>query len=172
MDPFLAWIETSELAMWVRGDSGGGEFVFPVIVTLHTMGMGFLAGGSTAIDLRILGVAPNIPLKPLRRFLPLLWLALAVNAVSGFLLLVAYPTKALTNPVFYVKVGLIALAVWLISRIGAVVLRAPDVDQKPLDANAKLLAAASLAGWVALITAGRLLAYTHKWELLGVKAIT
>jgi hypothetical protein len=172
MDPFLAWIETSELAMWVRGDSGGGEFVFPVIVTLHTMGMGFLAGGSTAIDLRILGVAPNIPLKPLRRFLPLLWLALAVNAVSGFLLLVAYPTKALTNPVFYVKVGLIALAVWLISRIGAVVLRAPDVDQKPLDANAKLLAAASLAGWVALITAGRLLAYTHKWEMLGIPSLT
>jgi len=171
MDPFLAWIETSELAMWVRGDSGGGEFVFPVIVTLHTMGMGFLAGGSTAIDLRILGVAPNIPLKPLRRFLPLLWLALAVNAVSGFLLLVAYPTKALTNPVFYVKVGLIALAVWLISRIGAVVLRAPDVDQKPLDANAKLLAAASLAGWVALITAGRLLAYTHKWEMLGIPSL-
>ena len=171
MDAFLAWIETSELAMWVRGDSGGGEFVFPVIVTLHTMGMGFLAGGSTAIDLRILGVAPNIPLKPLRRFLPLLWLALAVNAVSGFLLLVAYPTKALTNPVFYVKVGLIALAVWLISRIGAVVLRAPDVDQKPLDANAKLLAAASLAGWVALITAGRLLAYTHKWEMLGVPSL-
>jgi len=172
MDPFLAWIETSELAMWVRGDSGGGEFVFPVIVTLHTMGMGFLAGGSTAIDLRILGVAPNIPLKPLRRFLPLLWLALAVNAVSGFLLLVAYPTKALTNPVFYVKVGLIALAVWLVSRIGAVVLRAPDVDQKPLDANAKLLAAASLAGWVALITAGRLLAYTHKWEMLGIPSLT
>ncbi len=153
MDPFLAWIETSELAMWVRGDSGGGEFVFPVIVTLHTMGMGFLAGGSTTIDLRILGVAPNIPLKPLRRFLPLLWLALAVNAVSGFLLLVAYPTKAL-------------------SRIGAVVLRAPDVDQKPLDANAKLLAAASLAGWVALITAGRLLAYTHKWEMLGIPSLT
>ena len=171
MDPFLAWIETSELAMWVRGDSGGGEFVFPVIVTLHTIGMGFLAGGSTAIDLRILGVAPNIPLKPLRRFLPLLWLAFAVNAVSGFLLLVAYPTKALTNPVFYVKVGLIALAVWLVCRIGAVVLRAPDVDQKPLDANAKLLAAASLAGWVALITAGRLLAYTHKWEMLGIPSL-
>ena len=172
MDPFLAWIETSELAMWVRGDSGGGEFVFPVIVTLHTIGMGFLAGGSTAIDLRILGLASSIPLKPMGRFLPLLWLALAVNAVSGFLLLVAYPTKALTNPVFYVKVGLIALAVWLVCRIGAVVLRAPDVDQKPLDANAKLLAAASLAGWVALITAGRLLAYTHKWEMLGIPSLT
>jgi hypothetical protein len=172
MDPFLGWIESSALASWVRGETIGTEFVFPVIVTLHTIGMGFLAGGSAAIDLRILGVAPSIPLKPMRRFLPVLWLAFAVNAVSGFLLLSAYPTKALTNPVFYIKVCLIALAVWLVYRVTAVVLRAPDVDQKPVDAKAKVLAAASLASWVALITAGRLLAYTHKWEMLGIPSLT
>ena len=34
------------------------------------------------------------------------------------------------------------------------------------------LALVSLAAWVALILAGRFLAYTHKWELLGVRAIT
>src|SRR5205085_6268183 len=82
MDPFLGWIETSALATWVRGESVGTEFVFPIIVTLHTIGMGFLAGGSTAIGLRILGIASNIPLKPMARFVPLLWLAFAVNAVS------------------------------------------------------------------------------------------
>jgi hypothetical protein len=172
MDPLLGWIEGSGLAIWVRGESVGNEFVFPIVVTLHTIGMGFLAGGSVAIDLRILGIASNIPLKPMARFLPLLWLAFAVNAVSGILLLTAYPTKALTNPVFYVKVCLIALAVWLVYRVGAVVLRASDVDQKPLDARAKMLAAASLASWVALITAGRLLAYTHKWEMLGIRSLT
>src|SRR5947207_11690705 len=109
MDPFLAWIETSELAMWVRGDSGGGEFVFPVIVTLHTLGMGFLAGGSAAIDLRILGLAPQVPLKSMGHFLPLIWLASAVMVISGVLLLIGYPTKALTNPMFYLKLCLIAL---------------------------------------------------------------
>jgi uncharacterized membrane protein len=171
-EPFLRWIETSEIAMWVRGDTGGGEFVFPVIVTLHTLGMGFLAGGSTAIDLRILGIARSIPLKPMRRFLPLLWLAFAVNAVSGVLLLIAYPTKALTNPVFYVKVSVIAIAVWLVHRIGVVVLQTADVDQKGVDAAGKKLAIASLASWVALIAAGRLLAYTHKWEMLGVPSLT
>src|SRR3954464_686363 len=106
MDPFLAWIENSELSAWVRGESIEWTYVFPVIVTLHTIGMGFLAGGSAAIDLRILGVASNIPLKVMGQFLPVLWLAFAVNAVSGVLLLIAYPTKALTNPVFYVKLCL------------------------------------------------------------------
>jgi hypothetical protein len=31
---------------------------------------------------------------------------------------------------------------------------------------------ASPAGWVSLIIAGRLLEYTHRWELLGIPPIT
>jgi hypothetical protein len=170
VDPFLAFIEDSALGEWIRGSES--LFAFPAIITLHTIGMGFLAGGSAAIDLRILGFAPGISLKAMGRFLPLLWLAFAINAASGTLLLIAYPTKALTNPVFYVKLCLIALAVGLVYRIGNTVLRAPDVEQKPVARNVKALALASLAAWVALITAGRLLAYTHTWELLGVRAIT
>jgi hypothetical protein len=174
MDAFLAFIEGGDLSNWIRGSES--IFAFPAIITLHTLGMGFLAGGSAAIDLRILGFAPGISLKAMARFLPLLWLAFAVNASSGVLLLIAYPTKALTNPVFYIKVFLIAFAVWLVWRIGRTVLRTPDADHgaapAPLPQHARLLAAASLAAWVALITAGRLLAYTHKWELLGVPAIT
>ena len=172
VDPFFAFVEQSELASWVRGESIDWTFVFPVVVTLHTIGMGFLAGGSAAIDLRILGLAPRMPLKFMRQFLPILWLAFAVNAVSGILLLIAYPTKALTNPVFYMKVCLIALAVWLLHRIGVVVLQAANVEQGVVTLQAKRLAWASLLSWVALITAGRLLAYTHKWEMLGVPAIT
>jgi hypothetical protein len=171
MDPFLAFIENSALATWIRGESPESTFAFPLIVTLHTLGMGFLAGGSAAIDLRILGVATHIPLKLMVRFLPLLWLAFAVNAVSGILLLIAYPTKGLTNPLFYAKVGLIALAVWLVHRIGDVILYSTNVDQPPVAAKTKVLALTSLASWVALITAGRLLAYTNRWEMLGLRAI-
>jgi hypothetical protein len=174
MDLFLAFIESSDLSNWIRGSES--IFAFPTIITLHTIGMGFLAGGSAAIDLRILGFAPGVSLKAMARFLPLLWLALAVNAVSGVLLLIAYPTKALTNPVFYVKLFLIALAVWLVYHIGRAVLQAPEAGQSalpdPLPKHARRLAILSLAAWIALITAGRLLAYTHRWELLGVPAIT
>jgi hypothetical protein len=169
LDALLAYIETSALSDWVRGSDS--VFAFPTILTLHTLGMGFLAGGSTAIDLRVLGFAPQIPLKTLVRFFPLLWLAFIVNAASGLLLLIGYPTKALTNPVFYIKLALIGLAVALVQRVGAV-LRSPTVDRRPVGAIGKLLALASILAWVAVITAGRLLAYTHKWELLGVPAVT
>jgi hypothetical protein len=172
VDPFFAFVEGSELASWIRGESIDWTFVFPVVVTLHTIGMGFLAGGSAAIDLRILGLAPRMPLKLMRQFLPVLWLSFFINALTGILLLIAYPTKALTNPVLYVKLCLIALAVWLLHRVSVVALHAGNVEQGVVTLQARRLAGASLASWVALITAGRLLAYTHKWEMLGIPSIT
>lgn len=172
MDPILAFVEGSTLATWIRGEVPYSTYAFPVIVTLHTLGMGFLAGGSTAIDLRILGIAPRVPLKPMARFLPLIWLAFAIMAISGVLLLVAYPTKAFTNPMFYLKLCLIAFAIWLFHQIAVVVLRSATVDAEPIGPKAKALALASLMSWVALIAAGRLLAYTHRWEMQGVPALT
>jgi hypothetical protein len=169
VDPFLAFVEHSDLSEFIRGSDS--LLAFPTIITLHAVGMGLLAGGSAAIDLRILGVARGISLKAMAGFLPLLWTAFAINAVSGTLLLIAYPTKALTNPLFYVKLCLIALGVSLVYVIGRTVLRPEDGEQRSLGHNARMLAIASLATWVALILAGRFLAYTHRWELLGVPAI-
>jgi hypothetical protein len=169
MDPFFAWIEGSALSDWIRGSES--LLAFPGIITLHALGLGILAGGSAAIDFRVLGFAPGVSLKAMARFLPVLWAAFVVNAISGTLLLIAYPTKALTNWLFYVKLGLVALAVGLIYRIGVTVLNAPHADEKPVAEGARLLAVASLAAWLAVILAGRFLAYTHKWEMLGVPAI-
>ena len=169
MDPVFAWLEGSALSDWVRGSEC--ICAFPAIVTLHNIGMAFLAGGSVAIDLRLLGFASHMPLKPMGRFVPLLWLAFALNAVTGTLLLIAYPTKALTNPVFYFKVCMIALAAWLLHRTGVAAMRAPEGEQEAEATNTKLLAVASLACWIALITAGRLLAYTRRWEMLGIPSV-
>jgi hypothetical protein len=169
MDAFFAWVEGSALSEWIRGSES--LWAFPGIITLHAIGLGILAGGSAAIDLRVLGFAPGVPLGAMARFLPVLWGAFLINAVSGTLLLIAYPTKALTNPLFYVKLALVALALWLIYHIGATVLRAPEADRKPMASGARLLAVASIAAWLAVILAGRFLAYTHRWEMLGVPAI-
>jgi hypothetical protein len=63
----------------------------------------------------------------------------------------------------------------VVYRIGRTIQRLPDAGQNalpdPLPRHARLLAITSLAAWIALITAGRLLAYTHRWELLGVPAV-
>lgn len=169
MDAAFAFIEQSALSEWVRGSDC--VCAFPTIVTLHNIGMAFLAGGGIAIDLRIIGFASGIPLRPMASFMPLMWLAFGLSATTGILLLIGYPTKALTNPLFYIKLTLVMLAVGLVYRIAADVLRAAEVDGNSLAANAKALAIASLAAWLALIAAGRYLAYTHTWEMLGVPAV-
>jgi hypothetical protein len=168
MDPIFAFIEGSDLSMWIRGDS---MLAFPTIITLHTIGMGFLAGGSAAIDLRILGAASGVPLKAMAQFRPVLWLAFIVNAITGVLMVIAYPTKQLTNPVFYTKLSLLVFALWLLYRVVTDVVMTEEADRKALTSKAKILASLSLAAWVGLIIAGRLLQYTHKWELLGVRSV-
>jgi hypothetical protein len=86
-------------------------------------------------------------------------------------LLDAYPYKAFTNPVFYAKLSFIALGVYLAVRIRDDVLRAPvwqGLGQTAGVATARIFAVMSLACWASALIAGRLLAYTYKWLLVGV----
>ncbi len=89
------------------------------------------------------------------RLLPVMWFGLWMNVLSGIALLIAYPTKALTNPLFYLKLGLIAVALMILRTL---VRRIHPV--RPIPATTKALAVASLMAWAATISAGRFLAYT------------
>ena len=159
MDPFFIWLEATALSVWMRESIS--VFAFPGILSVHTVGMGFVAGLSAAMGLRILGLAPRVPLLELQRFFPLLWIAFWLNAVSGVLLLIAYPTKALTNPLFYFKLILIALAVAAVRAIRKSVFADQNLDLNPVPPRGRQLAAATMFLWAAAITAGRLLAYTY-----------
>lgn len=156
MDPFFIWIETTPFSTWLR--ESPSLWVFPFILILHTVGLAFFVGSNVAWDLRILGFSLGIPIDALRRYFIVMWAGFWVNAVSGVLLLIAYPTKALTNPLFYIKLGLIALGIVLALRIRREVLPIePSGNVPPI---ARTFAIASLVCWVAVIFAGRLLAYT------------
>jgi hypothetical protein len=160
-----AWIESTSLSMWIRGES---MLAFPSILSAHTLGMGFLAGTSAGMDLRLLGFANRIPLAELAKFYWVMWLALAVNFASGVLLLIGYPYKAFTNPVFYVKLLLIAVAVYLTVRIRKEVLLQPDPEAPDVCRRGRLFGMISLGCWVSVILAGRLLAYTYTWLRVGM----
>jgi hypothetical protein len=157
---FTSWLETTALSVWVR--EAPTMFAFPFILILHAWGMGIIAGGNAAIDLRILGFAPRVPLSVMARFYPVMWFGFVINAISGFLLLMGYPTKALTNPVFYLKLACIAAGMVLMSRLR----RRVVPEDTPASPQGKLMAALSLIVWAGAIVSGRLLAYTCKY-LLG-----
>jgi len=174
MDSFFLWLEATQLSVWVRESTS--VMAFPAILSAHAIGMGLAAGINGAIALRLLGVASAVPIGELKRFVPLMWFGFWLNAASGMLLLIGYPTKALTNPVFYLKIALIALALWTYRMTSRRVFApdpAPD-DSTAVRAGAfvavvsrqtvklKTLAFVTLVSWAGAITAGRLLAYTYR----------
>jgi hypothetical protein len=164
-DPFLLWTENTALSRWLV--ESPSLLAFPAVLTLHAIGMGFAAGISVAFDLRVLGVASQVPFAAMRRFFPVLWAGFWLNAVSGVLLLVAYPTKALTNPVFYLKLVLIAVGMVLMVRMSGDVLRdeagEAGTPAAPHAASSTMrrVAVLSMLCWAGAVTAGRLLAYTY-----------
>ena len=159
IDPFLIWLEATPLSQWIVGSPS--MFVFPGFLVLHAIGMGLAAGLSAALDLRVLGVAARMPLVEFRRFRPVLWFGFWLNAVSGVLLLIGYPTKALTNPVFYLKLLLITTGMVLMARMQRAIADERVLAHPATARRLRRLAAVSLVCWAGAIFAGRLLAYTH-----------
>ena len=154
---YLLWLEETPFSTWMResGPAFFGSLIF------HSVAMGFVVGVHVAMNLRILGMAPGIPLSLMRRFFPVLWVGLVVVSISGVLLLIAYPAKALTNPVFYLKLGAIVTALFITRSLAKGVLREPSYDAVRAPKKARVLAALSLLLWAGAVTSGRLLAYTY-----------
>jgi len=155
---FLTWLENLSFGRWVANSTS--IWAYPSVLTLHTIGMGLLAGTIAIVDLRILGVAPVIPLAPMESFLPVMWLGFWMNALSGTTLLIAGATRHATNPFFYIKMTCIALGVVNIRLLTRRVFRSSiSADAAPIPMMDKVLASTSLALWTGAITAGRLMAY-------------
>ena len=157
---FLRTIEQSGLAGFLRDSPSW--LAYPAIITVHTYGMALIVGLNVGIDLRILGVAPRIPLAPLDRLFPVMWLGFWMNAVTGVLLLIAYPTKAFTDPVFYVKMAFVAAAIVYMQLIRNRVIRRASTAQESAAANGKNLAAVSLLWWFGAVWAGKFVEYTYR----------
>ena len=122
-----------------------------------------LVGANVVVDLRILGIASALPLRPLKQLFGFMWVGLAINGATGFLLLVAYPTKSLTNPLFYAKLLLIGFALITMQRISARVFGDASLSEASMIARGRMMAIWSLVFWMGAIATGRLLAETFKY---------
>jgi len=120
--------------------------------------MAFVVGINFALALRIIGLAPRIELSALCRFYSLHWHAAVLIFISGVALLLAYPAKALTNPVFYIKLCALILGLLIAWRFQN---KFSDGAINYIDSTSKTLAYTSLVLWIIVLTAGRFLAYTH-----------
>ena len=149
MDAFFAAIEQTSLSVWMRED----PYAYFIALILHAFGMALLVGGGIVVSLRALGVGQDAALQTFRGFLPVMWLGAALAIASGFLLLWSYPAKALTNPVFAIKLACLVIA--------ALLTRASVRNEAPLR-RSRMSAALALALWLAGVAAGKLLLHTYR----------
>jgi hypothetical protein len=154
----LTWMSSSGLGTWVR--ESPSLLAYPFILTLHSVGLAFLVGINVVIDLRILGFARRLPLGPTERFLPIFWIAFWLNALTGVALLFGGALTLGLNPVFYLKLFCIVLAMATMRMIRrGMAGGGPEFTEGMFPLSGKTLAAASLFFWMMAITSGRLTAY-------------
>jgi hypothetical protein len=156
---FCAWLAATPLSASLATLT----WAIPLVQTIHILAISALIGSAVLFNSHLLSAATSGEAVPAiaARFLRWIWCSLPVLLVSGVIMIIAEPARELRNPVFRTKMLLI---------LGAMVLT--RVLQRPLRQSAAssgidgarrglaiALSATSLLLWVAVIFAGRLIAY-------------
>lgn len=129
-------------------------YAYPALEMLHIVGIALLLGNLVALELRVWGLAADLPLRPLARLsLRLAGAGFALIALSGLLMFAAQPAELLASRAFVVKLGLVALA-----GCNAALFHARGGLERG-DRGARLQTAISMGLWLGVIICGRWIAY-------------
>jgi hypothetical protein len=154
---FLEWLQNTPVAIFVAETL----WAYPLLETLHTLGMAMLLGTLGLINLRVLGYKRALSLIGTQDLLPIAWIGFTINAASGLLLFTSDAVNFFSSNTFRVKITLIILA-----GINAAILSrriygsgGEAVATGEGGATIKLLAGSSLVFWVVAVICGRIYAY-------------
>ena len=159
------WLQDLPLSTWIRESS----WVMLVLVILHMLGMALMVGAGGLIAGRALGLARGVEPARFACFVPVMRGGFALALFSGVLMLAAYPAKALTNPVFYLKLGLL-LGVVLLTRLLLLRFDKPGDDTYALPHGSRVVGIVILTMWVGVIACGQLLNHTYAMLLAFANA--
>lgn len=161
LDSFCTWLAGTAVSQTLQTVG----WIIPAVQTVHILAVAAVVTAALMIDLRLLGIrgADQSVAGVARRFLPFIWWPLPVLLATGTVLIVAEPVRALQNPVFILKMGLL-LAAAGITLACQIPLRRDEAFWE-LSAGrrraARLIASASIPLWVAIVCAGRWIAYVQ-----------
>lgn len=138
-------------------------WIVPALQTVHILSVAAVLISVLIINLRVLGVVEGgQPVAViLNRYLKPTAIAVAILAVTGFLLIAGEPTRAIFRTIFWTKMAFIIAAVILTWS------HRPAFAVAVAGAEATLarrgIAVAALLLWLAVIVAGRWIAYVEAW---------
>ena len=136
-------------------------WAWPIVESLHFIGLCLLVGAIGSFDLRLLGVARRVPIAAMHRLIPWGIAGFALNVSTGLLFVLTEPDQYIYNVSFHLKLlfltiggtnaGLYYLTSYRQAFGDAAVLNAPR--------RAKVIAAVSLCAWTGVIVCGSLLTF-------------
>jgi hypothetical protein len=145
-------LEQSSLGVLARGSA----WLYPLANLAHVLGAALLVGAIATFDVQLLRGAPH-PRTTYRAAMPVAAIGLALQVLSGIVLLAADAMPVMGNAAFQFKMAMFALGLVNVAafywRYGG----ALKADA-PLDRGTGF-AAVSLASWVLVLLAGRATAY-------------
>ena len=153
---FLTWLESTAYAQWILTGLTG----WPLILTMHAIGLAIAVGTVFAMNLRLLGLFRTIPLSGAYPLLAVAWVGIGLNIFSGFSLFMTQASFYVTSPPFLVKISAIILGiVVLVFEQKTMKRELADWEANGVSKNGRNLAMASLFLWTLAVVTGRFIAY-------------
>ena len=138
------------------------SWTISAIQSVHIMALALVFTSAALVDLRLLGVADrDQPLQRMTaRFLPSVGWGVLALLLTGLLLMIAEPKRAILNPYFQIKMAAVLVVSCLTWALAAAVEKHPDRWANPeRGTGPRVIAIVSLVLWALIITAGRWIAY-------------
>ncbi|EPX82585.1 DUF6644 family protein [Salipiger mucosus] len=147
------------MAIWVRM----APQAYPLLESLHILGIALLVGGAIVVDLRLMGLGGrHVPVTTVtRNVLPLCLVGFAAAAISGGLMFTGVARAVGLSAAAPWKLGLILISGVNILIFHVGIYRSVHAwDQAAVPPwPARIAGALSMIGWVGVLVAGRYLAY-------------
>lgn len=153
----LSWFESTAYAQWVLS----GLIGYPLMLTLHALGLAIIVGVVIVISLRLLGLYASIPYTSLAGLLSVAWVGVAINVPSGSSIFMTQGTYYVTSAPFLVKITFIIFGIINLAYTQKVLRResAGWEAAGAVEPIGRVLAASSLVLWTVALVTGRLIAY-------------
>lgn len=155
LNELATWLEGTALSQWIVTNF----WAIPVIQVFHISALAALFGSALMINLKVLGIGGPATsyAETARRFVPWMNWGFVVLLLSGIGLIIGEPIRELPNPIFWIKMGLIAVTLPISLVFNARVAKAQASGA--LSASYKLGAVLLIVLWCAIIFGGRWIAY-------------
>jgi hypothetical protein len=149
----LAALESS----WLGHTGRHSAWLYTIANLLHVLGAAFVVGGIAVFDLKVLAEHGKHAWQVGRYAIPLAAAGLTLQIPTGILLLAVEARALGINPAFLTKLAFIALGLINVAlfhlRFGAA------LRGGYLPPEARIYAVVSLAAWIIVLLAGRMIAY-------------